>query len=173
MDSSPSGLTELCSGKSGSRSRSPVPGASARGESAFMTGTLTVTAGRGEAGRTHAGPRRLALAHAGIGGGGPGDGLDSFYSGPVWPVTTPVSDSIGIYPRQKYADRRHKRLRGYTAVIATGRRDLTAVPEHGKSYGVMDSFSMDSGSTDRGTGAARVRAPRARRSTLSCGSCSD
>src|SRR5438874_1369790 len=70
MASSPSGLTELCSGKSGSRSRSPVPGEpalgeSAWGESAFMTGTLAVTAGRREAGPGRPvgpGPRRGRLA---------------------------------------------------------------------------------------------------------------
>src|SRR6266702_7346845 len=47
MASSPSGLTELCSGKSGSRSRSPVASASAPGESAPGESAFIGSQGRG------------------------------------------------------------------------------------------------------------------------------
>src|SRR5690242_7934975 len=84
MASSPSGLTELCSGKSGSRSRSPVASESAPGESAFMTGTLAVTAGRGEAGLGRARRGRAAKA----------------LFRPVGLAAIPVSYSVG-YTRER------------------------------------------------------------------------
>src|SRR5436190_13703632 len=138
MASSPSGLTELCSGKSGSRSRSPVasasaPGKSARGESAlgesaFMTGTLAVTASRGEAGP------RWARAEAGP---WPGWGRASKAYIPARRADRyPGFLFHRIYPRKKYADRRYKRFPGYYGgYYDEDGRDHTTLPGFGKPGG--------------------------------------
>src|SRR2546423_2257536 len=79
-----------------------------------MTGTLAVTAGRGEAALGRAAPE--------IAGAGPWPGWGRTAKAlfrPVGPAAIRVSYSVGIYPRKKYADRRYKRFPGYTAVIAT------------------------------------------------------
>src|SRR5262249_49744937 len=116
-------------GKSGSRSRSPVasasaPGESARGESArdgsaFMTGTLAVTAGRGEAGPGRAGARPNGRPRV-------RGSLEGFIPARLTRLC-PVSDSIGIYPRQKYAGRRHKGSAAIAAVIAMGRGSVPRI----------------------------------------------
>jgi hypothetical protein len=83
-----------------------------------MTGTLAVTAGRGEAGlgRAAPGPRRYAPEIAGAGPwpgwGGAGPGREGFI--PARRASRyPGFLFRRIYPRKKYADRRYKRFPGY------------------------------------------------------------
>jgi hypothetical protein len=90
-----------------------------------MTGTLAVTAGRGEAGL------RRGRAAAGL-RPGCGRAAKALYR-PVGPAAIRVSYSVGIYPRKKYAGRRYKVFPGYYGgYYAEDGRDDTALPGYGK-----------------------------------------